>query len=138
MLAPFGYKVFYAKFYGHILEFPSIQRVMLKLCALPSELWQLFLSLSISLTLSLSIYFAYSTFPWTSYGRFLGEPIQAEISAHTGLGLAYDSLRTLSLGKFAPKQGLSATRLSVPARTPILSLCVLEKTYSHIYNVSNS
>lgn len=33
----------------------------------------------------------------------LGEPIQAEISAHTGLELAYDSLTTLSLGKFAWK-----------------------------------
>lgn len=32
----------------------------------------------------------------------LGEPIQAEISAHTGLELAYDSLTTLSLGKFIP------------------------------------
>jgi len=30
----------------------------------------------------------------------LGEPIQAEISAHTGLELAYDSLTTLSLGEY--------------------------------------
>lgn len=29
----------------------------------------------------------------------LGEPIQAEISAHTGIELAYDSLATISLGK---------------------------------------
>lgn len=56
----------------------------------------------------------------------LGEPIQAETSAHTGLELAYDSLTTLSPGKFAPRQGLSASRLSVPVMTPIPSLFVLE------------
>lgn len=100
MLAPIGDKVFYAKFYVHILEFSSILRVMLKLCALPAELWQLPLSLSSPFSnvcmcspLSFRI----------DVDVLLGEPIQAEISAHTGLELAYDSLTTLSLGKFAWK-----------------------------------
>lgn len=33
----------------------------------------------------------------------LGEPIQAEISAHTGIELAYDSLATITLGRQTTK-----------------------------------
>jgi len=69
---------------------------MLKLYALHSELLQLLLLFPSIHVLSIcSVFFSFRI----DVDVLLGEPIQAEISAHTGLELAYDSLTTLSLGK---------------------------------------
>jgi len=60
-----------------------------------SELLQLLSRSSVFFTSALNL----SLYSFLDVDVLLGEPIQAEISAHTGLELAYDSLTTLSLGK---------------------------------------